>query len=252
MHIIFVTGTAGSGKSLLTSALLPWYAERGAHAVALNLDPGATNLPYAPAVDVRDHINLRALMDSYMLGPNGALVMAADLIATRLPELQAELEELRADYLIVDTPGQLELFAYRPSGPYVVEALKGDGAVILFLFDATLVRTPANLVSIALLAASVQVRIGAPQVPVLSKRDLVEDAWRTILQWSSSTAALEAALGQAGSSTDYLLSSHILRSLVRTGFSFELLPVSATTRDGFVELSATLGRVLRGGEEVEE
>ena len=81
MKSIFVTGTAGSGKSLLTSRLHDYYTKNGAFSSILNLDPGVESMPYAPDVDVRDHVDLVSIMKQYDLGPNGALIMASDLIA---------------------------------------------------------------------------------------------------------------------------------------------------------------------------
>ncbi|HEY9492091.1 MAG TPA: ATP/GTP-binding protein, partial [Nitrososphaeraceae archaeon] len=118
MDALFITGTAGSGKSLLSARLLEWYKENPSFPISLNLDPGAINLPYEPDVDIRDYIDIRAVMESYNLGPNGSLVMASDMIATRLDEIQREVDSLNPDYVIVDTPGQIELFAFRPSGQY--------------------------------------------------------------------------------------------------------------------------------------
>jgi len=46
MDTIFLAGTAGSGKSLLTSRLLQWYKDNKSFPISLNLDPGALNLPY--------------------------------------------------------------------------------------------------------------------------------------------------------------------------------------------------------------
>ena len=115
MYTIFITGTAGSGKSLLTSKLLQWYKDRNSFAIGLNLDPGTIDLPYEPDVDVRNYIDINELMSRYQIGPNGALVMASDLIATRLDEIQNEVNSLNADYVLVDTPGQIELFGFRES-----------------------------------------------------------------------------------------------------------------------------------------
>ena len=65
MKAIFVTGTAGSGKSLLTSSnLLQWYRNSSVYPLALNLSPGAISLPYTPEVDVRDDIDIAKLMES--------------------------------------------------------------------------------------------------------------------------------------------------------------------------------------------
>jgi GTPase SAR1 family protein len=68
MKAIFITGTAGSGKSLLTSRLLQWYRDNSAYPVTLNLDPGAISLPYEPDVDVRNYVDIATLMESYGSG----------------------------------------------------------------------------------------------------------------------------------------------------------------------------------------
>jgi len=178
LYAIFVVGTAGSGKSLLTSNLVDWYRAKGAHSITVNLDPGAFTLPYEPDVDVRDYIDLQEVMEKYSLGPNGALILSCDLIATRLNEIQDAIDELRPDYAIIDTPGQMELFAYRESGPFILKNLRAEGKAVLFLFDGVLVSNPVNLVSITLLATSVQLRLVTPQIPVLTKKDLIKNVMK--------------------------------------------------------------------------
>ena len=42
--------------------------------------------------------------------------MANDLIASKIDQIQNEVDQINPDYLIVDTPGQIELFAYTPVG----------------------------------------------------------------------------------------------------------------------------------------
>ncbi|MFQ6134198.1 MAG: ATP/GTP-binding protein [Nitrososphaerales archaeon] len=252
MYAVFITGTAGSGKSLLTSILKPWYTDKGATTVIVNLDPGAFSLPYSPDVDVRNYIDLQSVMETYQLGPNGALIFASDMIATRLSDIQDQVDILNPDYVIFDTPGQVELFAYRQSGPFFVENFDCETRSVIFLFDSTLVSTATNFVSVALLAASLQLRLKAPQISVLSKRDLGGDQWKKIMKWSTDVRALEGALAEGKEGTGYLLSSNILRNLVKMGFAYELIPLSSVTQEGMVELSATLSRILRGGEEVED
>ncbi|MEK6865259.1 MAG: ATP/GTP-binding protein, partial [Thermoproteota archaeon] len=88
MKSIFVTGTAGAGKSLLTSKLYEYYTRNGAFAAVLNLDPGVRNLPYTCDIDVRDYVDVIDIMEKYDLGPNGAVVMANDLIASKIDEIQ--------------------------------------------------------------------------------------------------------------------------------------------------------------------
>jgi GTPase SAR1 family protein len=249
LKAIFITGTAGSGKSLLTSKLLQWYKDSSAYAATLNLDPGASSLPYEPDVDTRDHIDISTLMDNFSLGPNGALVMASDMIATKLDEIQREIDELNPDYLIVDTPGQVELFAFRASGPYFVSSLQADSKATVFVFDGMLVSSPINFVSVSLLATSVKLRLKTAQVNVLTKRDLVIDKLKDMLEWSSSHPALERAL-DAEKDVEYsLLSKEFARSLSRTGFAQSMIAVSSLTMNGIVNLGAALSRTLNLGED---
>ena len=87
MFILFIIGTAGSGKSLLTASFTKWLKMDGQDVVTVNLDPGVLTLPYTPDVDVRNYVRVEEIMEKYMLGPNGALVMAADLIAEEAQKL---------------------------------------------------------------------------------------------------------------------------------------------------------------------
>lgn len=246
MHLVFVVGTAGSGKSTMTSSLINWLNEKGNYTVGVNLDPGVLALPYEPEIDVRGYIDVKRLMEAYKLGPNGALVLASDLLASRLKEVQAELDSINPDYAILDTPGQLELFSFREGGPYVAKNIKAEGKVVVFLFDGPMVSSPRNLVSVSLLSASVQLRLELPQVAVLSKSDLLRERVERIIELASDPFELEEELRKEGG---YELSVEVLRGMGRVGFAFGLLAASSKTFDGFTELSAALSRILRGGEE---
>jgi GTPase SAR1 family protein len=249
VNAIFITGTAGSGKSLLTSKLLQWYRDNNVYPIALNLDPGAVSLPYDPDVDVRDYIDIVTLMENYNLGPNGSLVMASDMIATKLDEIQREVDGLNPDYVIVDTPGQIELFAFRASGPYFVTNLRADIKATIFTFDAMLVSSPINFVSIALLASSVKLRLKTSQINVLTKRDLVMDKLKDIMEWAGSHMMLEQALDGEKDAEYSLLSKDLARSMSKGGFSPGLIAVSSVTMNGMVNLSAALSRTLNLGED---
>jgi GPN-loop GTPase len=252
MDAIFITGTAGSGKSLLTSRLLQWYVDRKSFPISINLDPGAVTLPYEPDVDVRDYIDINTLMEKYDLGPNGSLVMASDMIATRLDEIQDQVNDLNPDYVLIDTPGQIELFAFRASGPYFVSNLQSDNKVNLFIYDGMLVSSPINFVSIALLASSVKLRLKTAQVNILTKRDLIVDKLRNILEWSSSALSLESSLDDEKDAEYSLLSKDLVRSMSKGGFLQNVIPVSSMTLNGMVNLSAALARIVSQGEEVKD
>jgi GTPase SAR1 family protein len=251
LKTIFISGTAGSGKSLLTSKLYDYYTKNGAFAAILNLDPGVENMPYTCDVDVRDYVDYVSIMQKYDLGPNGALIMANDLIASKIDEIQNEVNRVNPDYLIVDTPGQIELFAYRSSGPFLVENISSEEKTNIFLFDGALINTPVNFVSIALLATSIRLRLKIATVNVLTKTDLIGAKLKDILQWTTSLSKLEDAIGKEADGDTYTLTTNILRGLNFGGFAQGLIPISNVTGDGFVNLEGALSRILNLGEEVE-
>jgi GTPase SAR1 family protein len=252
MKAIFIVGTAGSGKSLLASKIFEYYTRNGAFVGMLNLDPGVENLPYTCDIDARDYVDILSIMRQYDLGPNGSIIMANDLIASRIDELQREVDNVNPDYLIVDTPGQIELFAYRASGPFFIQNLTAEQKIAMFLHDGSLITTPVNFVSIALLATSVKLRLNLPQVNVVTKIDLIEDKIKDILKWSTNMANLEDSLAKESDGESYTLVSNLLRSLNLGGFAQGLIPISNATGEGMVNLYTALSRVLNLGEEVED
>jgi GTPase SAR1 family protein len=253
MNIVYITGTAGSGKSLLTSSLVTWYREKSQDAITVNLDPGVLSLPYDPDVDIRNSIDLQQIMTEYSLGPNGALIFANDLIASKIATIQEEMESTNADTAIVDTPGQVELFAYRESGPFIAKELQGESKILLFLMDALVCSNPANFLSLLLLSSSVQLRMGMPQIQVLSKADLAKESVKEIVKWSRDSLAFEDALSKVRSGDDYTFYSEMFRALKRTSQSGGgVYPVSSYTRDGFIALVGEFSRMFRAGEEYEE
>ncbi len=250
MKAIFIIGTAGSGKSLLTANLFDHYTKNSNFVGVLNLDPGVENLPYTCDVDVREYVDLVSIMRQYDLGPNGAMIMASDLIASKIDDLQRDVDNVNPDYLIIDTPGQIELFAYRTSGPFFAQNFNVEQKAAIFLHDGSLVTTPTNFVSMALLASSIKLRLNLPIVNALTKIDLIEDRIRDILKWSSNLRSLEDAIAKQSNGESYTLVMNILRSLNYGGFSQGLIPVSNATGDGMINLEAALSRILNLGEEV--
>ena len=252
MKTIFVTGTAGSGKSLLTSKIYEYYTRNGAFAAVLNLDPGVDSLPYTCDIDVRDYVDIVSIMHQYDLGPNGSLIMANDLIASKIDELQNEVDRTNPDYLLVDTPGQIELFAYRTSGPFFIQNLRSEEKANIFLFDGSLITSPINFVSISLLATSIKLRLGVPTVNVLTKSDLIGEKLKDVLSWSSNLRILEEAIAEEADGETYSLITNVLRGLNLSGFAQGLIPISNVTGEGIVNLEIALSRAINLGEEVED
>ncbi len=223
----------------------------GQNVVVLNADPGAQNLPYTADVDVRTYVDIENLMLQYRLGPNGALIMATDLIGEYIEEIKEEIDETGTDLLLVDTPGQMELFAFRESGPFISQALGSEEKAILYLFDAPFCRNPLNYVSNMFIATAIYSRVALPQVYALTKTDLiVPEELQDILSRSESLDSMESAIEMKLGETASIVIRDLSRSIVSSGFEFDPVPVSAKDNTGLVDLYAELTRILTKGEEL--
>ena len=249
MHTIFITGTAGSGKSLLTARLLEWYHSNEVTPISINLDPGVSKLQYDPDIDVREFIDFYSIMEDYNLGPNGSLILANDLISTKIEEIQNQVQELNPDYIIIDTPGQIELFAFRSSGPYFISNFYSDTKVTLFTIDGTLATSPISFVSLLFLSQSIKLRLGIPQINVLTKRDKIIEKLPEILDWSNSMTSIQNSLNHEKDIEQSLLGKDIIRTLYKSGNMLSPIAMSNITMNGMVNLSAALSRILTHGEE---
>jgi GPN-loop GTPase len=250
--VVFVTGTAGAGKSSFVRAFAEWMRSSGYDANVVNLDPGVEGDELEPDVDIREWVRLSDLAADYGLGPNGAQVVAADMIALKIFEVKQAIAELKGDYVLVDTPGQIELFAFREASKAIVEALGGDRALLAFLFDPALARNAAGFVSLLMLSATVEFRFRLPLVNVLAKADTLsaEQVAETIA-WSEEPGRLADAVEAGPPTPDVQLSTELFRAIEVMGPLTGLLPVSSKERTGLEGFYRECQRVLAGGEDLE-
>ncbi|MHA1594524.1 MAG: ATP/GTP-binding protein [Candidatus Baldrarchaeia archaeon] len=250
MFFVFFIGTAGSGKSTLTGVFAEWLKQHDVNVATVNLDPGVRKLPYAPDVDVRDYVRVEDVMLNYELGPNGALILSIDMLIGEIDRLKNEIGELRPDYVLVDTPGQMELFAYRSVGPYLVSVLGGDRCAIVYLVDGVLASNPLSYVSIFLLGLSVQYRFNKPQIYVLTKKDMLsEEDLNRILEWSEDHMSLLNAIDLEGRGLRREMSLRICELLSEMGLPSGLILTSSVKWEGLDDLYAVLQRICAGGED---
>jgi len=248
---IYMVGTAGSGKSSMTHAFKQWMNQKGLDVVTVNLDPGAENVSYVPDMDIREWIDLKQVMEEYGLGPNGAQVACADMLAFKAKELAEVLEGFETNYFLMDTPGQLELFSFRKSSNVLVDTLGRDRAVIAFTFDPLVARSPEGLISQIMLKATVQFRFLVPTVSVLTKVDLLkEEELETIMKRACNIDVMDSALTEGEMDTQTPINLEFLRALDSMGAMSELIAVSSKDGFGFGDLYNIVQQLFQGGEDL--
>ncbi len=239
---IYFIGTAGSGKTHLVAAFSEWLDFHQIDHVTVNLDPGSENMPYSPDVDVRERFTLEDIMLNYGVGPNGAQILGADLLGAEIDEIKEEIDEYDVPYVLIDTPGQMELFTLRRSSEIVINVL-GKDSMAVFLFDPVISKQPDGFVSVTFLMASSIFRLRIPHVPVLSKCDLLgERELERIERWSEPDF-LYSELG-TGVERDLF---HVIRE---AGLLQKPIPVSAKEGYGMEDIYDRIQEIFYGGEDM--
>lgn len=247
---LYFVGTAGAGKSTMVAAFDRWCKQHGLSTVLVNLDPGIEDLPYDADIDIRDKVKVSDLMEQHGLGPNGAQVAAADMIALDLEELRDEIATFRSDVTLIDTPGQVELFVFRQAGKVIVENLAPNESAICYLLDPFLARTASGFASQLMLAATTFFRFQEPLIPILSKADLMPDEVRQkVLDWAADPALLEDDILQEEPGMAREMATHVARLLDSMESEHHLLGISSQDNIGFDDLYAQAQAVIGQAED---
>ena len=248
---VYFIGTAGSGKSTLTRVFKEWMTLHGLDAITVNLDPGAENLPYTPDVDIRDWISLKEVMKEHKLGPNGAQIACADMLALNTSDIKKSIESFKTDYILMDTPGQLELFVFREAGKYIVKFLNPERSILAFLLDPSLAKKPTGFASQLLLSLSTNLRLNIPQINILSKSDMLsDDEILSIQRWADEPEEILSAISQEESSVYREMSEGIIHLLENFGTLSKLVPTSVEELKGVDDLYTNIQLLFKGGEDL--
>lgn len=233
---ILILGPAGSGKSLMTREF-GQYLEMNYSTRRINLDPGAVKVPYEPDFDIRENFTLEQIMAEEDLGPNGATLEAID----RMAELR--FPKFEDDFVLMDTPGQLEPFVFRGG----IEAFREYADNSVFLIDGT---APLNTFpSQYLYSLATEYAINLPMVRVLNKVDLMsaeklEELERMIADprmfWSVEDVGMRSQLNM-----------DVADLLIQMDIGAQVPSVSAKTREGFENLAADMFRSIQVKEDVD-
>ena len=248
---VYFIGTAGSGKSTLTYTFQKWMEYRGLDAIAVNLDPGAENLPYEPDVDIRDWISLREIMVSHGLGPNGAQIACADMLALNTEDIKRSIESFKTDFILMDTPGQLELFVFREAGKYIIKFLNPGRSIIAYLLDPALAKTASGYVSQLLLSVSTNFRLVQSQVNILSKADMLSDEeLKQIEKWSNDSDELGNSLLNEEPTVFREISEGLLQLIKEFESHSKIFPTGKDDFLGIEDLYTQIQLQFEGGEDL--
>ncbi len=239
--ITVITGPAGSGKSSLVKSYGDWLRKKMFMNVAqVNIDPGVEDLPYNPVFDIRKWFTLRDIMVKYRLGPNGAFLKATELVAENIGKV-LENEPFsnmdKWDIILIDTPGQMEAFIFRPASNIFFEALSKLGnPVVVYVIDASAIKTISDAVTLWFLGVLTQAKINATVVPVINKIDIAKRLDLAQIMVEEPEKLLEIAEKEAHEGLLSEVVPDLLNIALKTKGAYRPVLVSAKNGDGMEEL----------------
>ena len=223
---LIVLGAAGSGKTLFTENFGRYLSELGYSVRRVNLDP-ASKPRYDADVDIRKFVRTEEIMEEENLGINGALIRSAEMSIEHLDEII-----LDADYVIYDTPGQLELFIFTDFGEELVKRL-GGFTVGIFLVDSSRIVNSNQYAAMISQSAVITLLLQIPVLTVFNKSDLhvVKD-----MEFYKRELEREGVLGE--------FFENLLRFIEGTSVIYRPLKISAKNFEGFDELLNAINEVF--------
>ncbi|KAK8861751.1 hypothetical protein IAR55_002574 [Kwoniella newhampshirensis] len=193
--VILCIGMAGSGKTTLMQRLNSHLHSRNSPPYILNLDPAVSHMPYSANIDIRDTVDYKEVMKQYNLGPNGGILTALNLFTTKFDQVLGYVEKRAesVDYILVDTPGQIEIFTWSASGAIITDAIASSlPTVVAYIVDTPRTTAPATFMSNMLYACSILYKTRLPFIIVFNKVDVQPHDFA--LEWMEDFEAYQAAL----------------------------------------------------------
>ena len=174
---MFVMGPAGSGKSTFCNEMQNHQLNLKRSINLVNMDPAANDFEYEPTIDIKELITLQLVMEELGFGPNGGLMYCFDYLADNLEWLQEQLQGFEDDNLVVDFPGQIELYIHSPAMKKIIKCFENEGYLCcsLYLIDSSFLQDGSKFLGGTMGALAAMLQLPIPHLNVLTKMDLVKN-----------------------------------------------------------------------------
>lgn len=228
----------------------------------VNLDPAVRTVPFDCNIDIRDSLNYKQVMSEYNLGPNGGIMTSLNIFATKIDQVMGILEKRTTStpdaagtkpiqHILLDTPGQIEVFVWSASGSILLDSLASSyPTVIAYIIDTPRTCSTSTFMSNMLYACSILYKTKLPMILVFNKTDVKDAAFAK--EWMTDFESFQAALkreedagsrGGGGGGSGYMGSLLNSMSLMLEEFYSHLrvVAVSSMTGQGTDEFFEAVG-----------
>lgn len=123
-------------------------------------------------------ITVDEVMEEFGLGPNGGLVYCLEFLLEHPEWLEEDLGDFQDEFLIVDCPGQIELYTHYDvmSGIIGLFQRKDYRVAACYLMESQFFQDITKYFAGVLNATSAMVKLAIPHLNLVSKMDLLEQS----------------------------------------------------------------------------
>jgi len=215
---IVCIGMAGSGKTTFMQRINSYLHSKRTPPYVVNLDPAVRIVPFDCNIDIRESIDYKEVMKQYNLGPNGGILTSLNLFATKVDQVlgilerrcgvipaEAQPQEGNAKpkeqentgsdikHILIDTPGQIEVFVWSASGQILLSSLASSFPTVLaYVIDTPRTASTSTFMSNMLYACSILYKTRLPMILVFNKTDVQSADFAK--DWMTDFEAFQAAL----------------------------------------------------------
>jgi GTPase SAR1 family protein len=243
--VIVCVGMAGSGKTTFVHRLYLHLQSLGNRVYAINLDPAVKKVPYPTNIDIRDTVDYKRVMKEFTLGPNGAMITSLNLFATKFDQVIEVLEKRATDfdYILVDTPGQIEVFNWSASGQILLDSLAVSFPIVTtYCIDTVRCRNPTTFMSSMTYACSIMYKTKLPFILVFNKIDVIPCDFAK--EWMTEFDTFLAALKPEESGYMASLSRALCLAMEEFYCQLRNVGVSSLTGKGMDELQTAINAAI--------
>ncbi|KAF9160033.1 ATP binding protein [Actinomortierella ambigua] len=220
----------------------------------VNLDPAAEKFEYEPSIDIRDLISLEDVMEELSYGPNGGLIYCMEFLMNNIDWLEDEIGDYTDDYLIIDCPGQIELYTHFDIMKRLVEALQRMNVAIcgVYLLESQFIEDKSKFFAGVMSAMSAMINLEIPHINVMSKMDLLPKMKAIELErYYNPDPLLLVDDVNAKTSPRFHQLNEAIGQLVEDFNMVQFLPLNATDEDSITAILSHVDNAIQFGEDQE-